>query len=170
MKKKAFTLIELIVVVAIIGILATVIAVNLNGARTKARDAKRRADLKNVSTALELHYDKVETYKVANSGWSNTGEGWLSLVSAGDLYTKSISGALAEEGFLADGNVHDPIYGISNTDGGDYMLYLCGSGKGYTLSGTLEQLLPTDTPIDASHVCNTNATTYHNNFAINKKP
>lgn len=37
--KKGFTLVELLVVIAIIGILSTVAVVNLNSARTKAKEA-----------------------------------------------------------------------------------------------------------------------------------
>lgn len=54
MNKKGFTLIELIVVIAIIGLLSTMAVVALGSARSKARDAKRLSDLKQLQTALEL--------------------------------------------------------------------------------------------------------------------
>jgi len=53
--KKGFTLIELLVVIAIIGLLSTLAVVSLNGARTKARDARRMSDMKQISTAMELY-------------------------------------------------------------------------------------------------------------------
>lgn len=54
--EKGFTLIELLVVVAIIGILASVVLASLNTARTKARDARRKADIKQIANALALHF------------------------------------------------------------------------------------------------------------------
>ena len=55
--RKGFTLIELLVVITIIGLLATIVLVSLNTARSKARDARRLADLRQVALALEFYYD-----------------------------------------------------------------------------------------------------------------
>jgi prepilin-type N-terminal cleavage/methylation domain-containing protein len=55
--KKGFTLIELLVVMAIIMILAAVLIVRFSTAQKKARDATRKADLKEVQNALELYAD-----------------------------------------------------------------------------------------------------------------
>ena len=54
---RGFTLIELLTVIAIIGIMSSVVLANLNGARQKARDVKRIADVKQLQLALELHFD-----------------------------------------------------------------------------------------------------------------
>ncbi len=57
MEKRGFTLIELLMVIAIIGILASIVMVNLASARQKSRDAKRVADIKNIQLALEEYYN-----------------------------------------------------------------------------------------------------------------
>jgi prepilin-type N-terminal cleavage/methylation domain-containing protein len=57
MHKRGFTLIELLIVVAIIGILASVIMVSLGGARGKARDSKRISDVKSIQLALANYYN-----------------------------------------------------------------------------------------------------------------
>lgn len=60
--KKGFTLIELLVVIAIIGLLSSVVFASLNSAREKARDAKRMADLRELSSAIELFYNETGSY------------------------------------------------------------------------------------------------------------
>jgi type II secretion system protein G len=57
MHKRGFTLIELLVVIAIIGILASIVMVSLSGAKAKARDARRQADIKSIQLALSLYYN-----------------------------------------------------------------------------------------------------------------
>ncbi len=58
--RKAFTLIELLIVVAIIGILATALVPTLSNSQGKARDVARIAAVKDVITAAE-------TYMIDNS-------------------------------------------------------------------------------------------------------
>lgn len=79
---KGFTLIELIIVIAIIGILAAVIIAVLNPVTQihKAQDAGRKTALKNVQNALEQYYSDHGAYPVAATGcgsWmTGIGECW----------------------------------------------------------------------------------------------
>ncbi len=60
--QKAFTIIELMVVVAIIAILTAIIMTNLTSAKTKSRDAKRVSDIVQLQLALELFFDRCNQY------------------------------------------------------------------------------------------------------------
>ena len=60
--QKGFTLIELLVVIAIIGLLSTLAVVSLNSARSKARDARRTSDIRQLQTALEMYYNDQNAY------------------------------------------------------------------------------------------------------------
>lgn len=66
-KNQGFTLIELLVVIAIIGVLASVVLASLNSARTKARDARRLADLNQIGLALEFYLDNGVKYPGSNA-------------------------------------------------------------------------------------------------------
>jgi len=54
-KGLGFTLIELLVVIAIIGLLTVAVMVAVRTSQSRARDAKRMADLKQVQTAIALY-------------------------------------------------------------------------------------------------------------------
>jgi prepilin-type N-terminal cleavage/methylation domain-containing protein len=70
--KKAYTLIEMLMVVAIIGVLASSILIGLGSTRAKARDSRRITDLKSTQTALELYYSKYNSYPARTVGTNET--------------------------------------------------------------------------------------------------
>lgn len=81
--KKGFTLIELLMVIAIIGILASIIMVNLTGAKTRATDARRMSEISQIASALEAYYAANGSYPniSADSRPSPTGFNWSTLSS-----------------------------------------------------------------------------------------
>lgn len=60
--KKGFTLIELMVVIAIIAILTAIITTNFTQSKAKARDAARVSDLAQLQLTLELAFDRCNVY------------------------------------------------------------------------------------------------------------
>ncbi|MBI3627441.1 MAG: hypothetical protein HY220_01670 [Candidatus Sungbacteria bacterium] len=52
-----FTFIELLVIIAIIGLLTTIVLASLDKARIKSRDAQRVSDIRRIQLALQLYYD-----------------------------------------------------------------------------------------------------------------
>jgi prepilin-type N-terminal cleavage/methylation domain-containing protein len=55
--KNGFTLMEILVVIAIIGVLASVVLGNVNTARAKAKEGKVKAELQNIRMAIALLED-----------------------------------------------------------------------------------------------------------------
>jgi type II secretion system protein G len=70
--KKGFTILELLVVVAIIGLLSAIVLASLNSSRSKGRDAKRIEDMRQFVNALELYYNAKGVYPSRAQLFSNT--------------------------------------------------------------------------------------------------
>lgn len=62
MKDKGFTLVELLVVMAILAVLVTLIAGGFRTAQMRGRDAKRKSDLKELANSLELYFSDHRAY------------------------------------------------------------------------------------------------------------
>ena len=73
--QEGFTLIELMVVILIIGLLATIVVQNLKGATDKAKRIKAQADISAFKTALDRYY-------LDNGSYPSTDQGLTALVSA----------------------------------------------------------------------------------------
>src|ERR1035437_3458279 len=71
-QKNGFTLIELLIVIAIIGVLATLLMVNFIGVRQRARDAQRKSDLRQIQSALEIYRSDNGTYPASSTSGSST--------------------------------------------------------------------------------------------------
>lgn len=86
--KKGFTIVELLIVIVVISILATISIVAYNGVQERARDSQRRGDVQAIVKALELYYIDNGRYPpgsgstTINTGWSTTADGsWANLAS-----------------------------------------------------------------------------------------
>lgn len=113
--KKGFTLIEILIVVAIIGILASVVVVGLGPAQKSGRDSRRVSDLRSVQNALELYYGKNGQYP--NSG-INSWTDFSSVLTGAGIGTNQIP--------------KDP------TSSRDYVYRVDSAGTTYVLGALLE--------------------------------
>lgn len=71
---KGFTLIELMIVVAIIGILAAIAIPNFMNYQCKAKQSEAKSNLGNIRSMQEAYFAEYDTYgKIANIGFDTKG-------------------------------------------------------------------------------------------------
>ena len=126
---RGFTLIEILIVVAIIAILASSVLVGFGPAQRQGRDSRRISDLRQVQNALELYYAKCGYYP----GPAQAGSGACSGFS-------SINTWAALEASIAGSNLGISATNIPNdpTSGKDYLYGTNAGGSSYTLGAYLE--------------------------------
>ena len=66
--QKGFTLVELMIVIAIIGLLSGIIITSLTSSKAKSRDARRVSDLNQIQLALEQYFDRCGQYPASPLG------------------------------------------------------------------------------------------------------
>ena len=121
---RAFTLIELLIVITIIGILAVALIPRLTGGPGRARDAQRKADLQQIATALEFYAD--------DNGGVYPSTGTNGCVSDLSLYPDYLTSAVDDPSTGNGGGSCSDGYGYTAyTDGGSAVV-------GYILFATLE--------------------------------
>ncbi len=88
MKKKknsGFTLMELLIVIAILGLLATIGLGSFRSSQIKGRDAQRKSDLAQIQKALEMYYNDYGSYP---ESLPEGGSSWQD--EKGTLYMKEV--------------------------------------------------------------------------------
>jgi prepilin-type N-terminal cleavage/methylation domain-containing protein len=65
--ESGFTLIELLVVIGIIAVLATIGTISFGNAAAKSRNAKRQADIKTISSGLQIYNTQKGNYPVVGN-------------------------------------------------------------------------------------------------------
>lgn len=128
--KKGFTLIELLAVIAIIGLLASIVLASITTARIKSHDAKRIADLGQLSLALELYFDVNQSYpSTTPTGYSGAGATVQFLTALNFLPPLQLPPTGSEQTYL--------YHGVNS--GGECILLADGICTSYVIGSTLER-------------------------------
>lgn len=125
MKNKGFTLIEMLIVVAIIGILSGVVLIGLGPVQRGGRDARRISDLRQVQNGLELYFNKCGYYPGAAAAASCPA---FTQITTWSALTTALTGS----------NIGISTVPNDPTSGRNYYYGTDGTGSGYVLGATLE--------------------------------
>lgn len=93
LKRDAFTMIELLVVVAVIGILVGIVLPSLSTAKIKARKMKTHADTKSIEMAIKNYLNEYGRYPLQDDGEESSGDITSPSGSINDKY-KELMGVL----------------------------------------------------------------------------
>ena len=131
LSRSGFTLMELLVVIAVIGLLSGIAVVSLNKSRAKARDAKRKADLQQLDTAIQFYISSNPTLGLpAIAGWC--ARITPTAIGSHNGYADFRDAIVPK--FMAQLPL-DPTYG---NKAGDYYFYNINDSSDYTLLSVLE--------------------------------
>ncbi|HOF50183.1 MAG TPA: type II secretion system protein [Candidatus Colwellbacteria bacterium] len=118
--QKGFTLIEMVIVIAVIGILMGLVFNGTRSVQSNARDTRRMADLKKVQTYLELYYNRCGHYP----GGATCSPGSVSAPASWDALKDALVATVADEADIPDNDPsgEDYRYGVNIPRGFEYVL------------------------------------------------
>lgn len=141
LRREGFTIVELIIIIAVIGILAGIIAVAWPGYLRQTQDSERKNDLDQLATALDVYALHENSHMTTGSGCGKAGNG-NGFVSAGAsniaTYQTSIVACLQSIEAIASGAFADPS-GCLYDSGGN-----CGSYGGNSVKAYMKATCTTD--------------------------
>jgi type IV pilus assembly protein PilA len=111
--EKGFTLIELMIVIAIIGILAAIAIPQFSAYRKRAFNSAAESDVRNLATAQEAYYVDHSIYTATNNDLTNYGY----------LGSDNVQATMA-----VDGTSQSYTISAIHTTGGDHTYVLAGPG------------------------------------------
>jgi prepilin-type N-terminal cleavage/methylation domain-containing protein len=128
-RDSGMTIVELIVVVSVIGILASIVLVAYPAYQQRTRDNERKSDVNQLATALGAYAFQKNTFVTTASGCgrNGNGNGWLSAGSAhpgAGTYPRSIVECLQDIKALPTGTFTDPSTCVYDSGGA------CGTYRG----------------------------------------
>ncbi len=123
---RGFTLIEILIVIAIIAVLASAVLIGLGPVQRQGRDARRISDLRQTQNALELYYSKCGYYPGTTQA-SSPCSGFVQISAWSDL-TNALTGS----------NIGVPQIPNDPTAGKNYFYGTDSAGTQYVIGATLE--------------------------------
>lgn len=147
-KKKGFSLIELLVAIAVIATVIGLALPNFLGARSRARDTRRKGELNQLKTALQLYYNDYKIFPPAGNG----GVGKINYIAGCGTDGDTLCPATCSVDFAAGGTGCDTVYmtKFPGELGSSMYYYQINSGDDFCLKGSLENSSDSDIAVSWS--------------------
>lgn len=129
MKNKGFTLVELMIVIAIIAVLATIIMPKMSGARQKANLNACMQNVRQIGLAMEI-------YAQDNNGFHTPytdGAGHYAFTPTylTPTYIRAVPTCPTGHTYCVAANMNTGLYSAHSPSPADLVLSMCGTGSGY---------------------------------------
>lgn len=131
--KKGFTLIELLIAVSIIAILISIGVVSYGSVNKRSRDAKRKGDIEQLRSGLEMYRADTGYYPGSSQGCANVSPSWNDASCLSTTLVSSYLPAIPSDPKSTQTYRYQP----TTPSGGNYY--------GYCLSALIESDNPADT-------------------------